>query len=76
MQNFIPAGHTYVCTPHGRFSQNLNFFECIDLPNFLAHRAPLRVLRARELRYEIPAPSLVYDIFPLFKTGMKGDVEI
>ena len=30
----------------------------------------------REFRHENAAPSLVYDISLLFKTGMKGDVEI
>ena len=35
----------------------------------------LRCARVRELRYEKAAPSLVYDISPLFETGMKGDVE-
>ena len=39
-------------------------------------RCSARPLRARELRYDKAAPSLVYDISPLFKTGMKGDVEI
>ena len=43
---------------------------------FLTHRAPLRALLARELRYENAAPSLINDISPLFKTGMKGEVEI
>ena len=52
------------------------FFGSVDLPNFLTHGAPLRALRVRELRYEKAAPSLVYDISPLFETGMKGDVEI
>ena len=70
-------GWTYVRTYSVRtiFSEP-KFFGCIDLPNFLTHGAPLRSLRARELRYVNAAPSLVYDISPLFKTEMKGDVEI
>ena len=80
MQNFTPPymkGWTYVRTYSvwTIFSEP-KFFGCIDLPNFLTHGAPLRALRVRELRYEKAAPSLVYDISPLFETGMKGDVEI
>ena len=65
-------GWTYVRT----IFPEQKFFGCIDLPNFSTHGAPLRALGAREFRHENAVPSLVYDISLLFKTGMKGDVEI
>ena len=75
MRRFTKFSYPRCSAARASLSQNQKFGS-VDLPNFLTHGAPLRALRVRELRYEKAAPSLVYDISPLFETGMKGDVEI